>query len=268
MTMYAVNFDERTTRSLDGDDSLRKMEELSIAYSGPLASDVKRRWPEQVRATVSPTPNDGSAAAFAQHSTLWVLDRRSPLYGIWGLYATTQNWVQNAERANVPYSQGYYKRIADELPPASSIRQAIREGAFFSKGFADELARLYPAPAAVDAQVPGGTPAGTPATPQPLKRPTLELTVIDNEIIANKTAMESSATEEHQGTALAGPGAWERFMKEAKPADFGLPKPILAFQEDSGEVTAATEEYESILEAARQNDKGAQEALRYLGLRW
>lgn len=267
MTMYSEQYDERTIQALDLRDDLKRLSALSEAYFGPTAGDAKRRWPEVVYGKVSTNANDPPADALAQHATLWVLDRRSPLYGIWGLNATSRKWVSEAEKAQVPWADGYYRKIADEIPPLKSLKEAMRQGVLWGTGFSDALARLYPDTSAPTpaADTSGG---GEPGKPQPLKRPTLELTVIDNEIIANKTASESSQTEEHAGHALAGPGAWERFMKEAKPADFGLPRPILAFQEDTGEVTAATEEYESILDAARKNDPGAQDALRYLGLRW
>lgn len=269
MTMYSDHYDEGTIRALDLRDDLRRLNALESAYFGPLAGDAKRRWPDVVYGKVSSNPNEPAAAAFAQHATLWVLDRKSPLYGIWGLNATSKQWVQAAERAQVPWADGYYKRIADEIPSAKSIKDAMREGVIFGNGFAAEIQRLYPEAASSQTTSTSDTSSsGDVPKPQPLKRPTLELTVIDNEIIANKTASESAQTEEHEGHALAGPGAWERFMKDAKPADFGLPRPILAFQEDSGEVTAATEEYQSVVEAAQKNDPGAQEALRHLGLRW
>lgn len=201
---------------------------------------------------------DPSAHAISSLRTFWVLNPADSDCGIWGANLVADADVVAAQAGGFPMASGFYRRIGD-IPPPEVMRGKARQYSF-QPGFSEAYDLLYP-----DPEKNKPAPQEAPKL-KPIQRPTLELTVIDNEIIACKTSEDSASDEAHPGVPLAGIGAWEKFMGDKKPRDYGLPKPILAFQEDTGEVTPAHEEYESVKLAAQKGDPGAQEAMKALGL--
>lgn len=235
-----------------------------IAAKGPYGPTAKElQLDPEIRKSLLPNlklseGSDAGAHAIGSLRTFWLLDPADPDNGIWGANLVADQDVRAAQEGGFPMASGFYRRIGD-IPGPEVMRGKARQY-IFQPNFKDEYDRLYPDPEK-------NKPAA-PAAPvlKPIQRPTLELTVIDNEIIACKTSEGSAGDEAHPGVPLAGIGAWEKFMGDKKPRDYGLPKPILAFQEDTGEVTPAHEEYESVKLAAQKGDPGAQEAMKALGL--
>lgn len=204
--------------------------------------------------------NDDHAHAIGSGRTIWILDPEDEDTGIWGINVVSDFDVRSAQQVGAPLWTGFFYKIGKiPTPEAMKKRYGDRD---YPPGFRAKFEQYYPP---TDKAKEEGE-AQPPPVIQPIERPTYEMTVIDNDIIVAKTAEESAADESHRGVPLAGIGAWKKFMGKKTPKDFGLPRAILAFQEDSGEVTPAVDEYESVKLAAQQGDRGAQEAMRYLGL--
>lgn len=227
---------------------------MSILYADPAIRSV------MMPGLTLSEGNDDKASAIGSLNTMWVFDPNDEDFGIWGANVIADADVRNAQKGGFPFVSGFYYRVATKLPPPEVMRdrwatliwgegaKKAYDGFYAKKDGSDDLII------------------------KPVERPTLELTVLEEgegqTIVAAKTAEESIKDEAHPGVALAGPGAWKKFVGDKTPKDFGLPKPILALQEDTGKVTPAVEEYETVREAAKQGDAGAQEALRHLGLSW
>lgn len=208
--------------------------------------------------------------ALGSFRTYWILNPSDPDKGIWAVNVTTPGSVMAKNDAGAPMVDGYYYKIGD-IPPVEVMRSKF-DTMSFRPGFRDDYHRFYPDPLIEAANKSAAEKAAEDKrigeALRPIERETLELSVVDNIIIANKKAVDSAEDEAHPGVSLAGKGAWKRFVGDKKPQDFDLPKPLLAFDPDSGTVGPAREEYESVLEAAQKGDRGAQAALEYLGLRY
>jgi hypothetical protein len=272
MTWITDTMDEQTRRTLDQNQWLRWSDRLiRKAPFGPTATQLSMD--PEIRKYLLPgvrlaEGSDVDAYAFGSQRTFWVLDPQDPDAGIWGLNAVARADLVAQAAAGAPMASGYFMRIG-KVPPPEVMKRKMDELSFMP-GFAAQYWQIYPDPdkVAADAAKAAAAKKAEEETPKPYVRPTLELTVVDNTIIANKTAEESRRDEAHPGVPLAGPGVWQKYVGNQSPKEFGLPRPIVAFQEDTGEVTPAVEEFESIKEAAQKGDAGAQQALTYLGLSW
>ena len=230
-----------------------------LAKKGPFGPSARELLNDpQIRKFLLPSlklseGDDAAAIAIGSLGTFWVLDPSDEDVGIWAANLIANEDLRKAQAGGYPMVTGFYARIG-EIPPPDVMRDKFRSLPF-QRQARDAYFAVYPDP---EKNKPAAAP---PPVIKPIQRPTLELTVIDNEIVANKTAEESAEDEAHPGVPLAGLGAWERFLGEKKPKDVGLPRPILAFNEDTGEVTPAVEEYESVRDAAQKGVRGAHEAL-------
>lgn len=141
---------------------------------------------------------------------------------------------------------------------------------------AAELAASNPATAT---QATTGNPKGAPGEPPGIgaatggpmvQRKAVELTVSeDGRTIWTATTPSASAARNegnpHSGQSAINTGAWEDASGGAAPSEYGLPKPILAYQPD-GTVQPASVEYTTVLRAAQMGDQGALQALQSIGV--
>lgn len=120
--------------TIDRNAGLRTSAALSEATKGlygPSPSQLKKALPEVFgRVKISDQPvTDPSAEAFAHGATLWVMDGKSPDYGVWGLNATSRVWVELAANSAIPVVNGWYVKIAD-MPNADQfelIRPLVKD---------------------------------------------------------------------------------------------------------------------------------------------
>lgn len=263
--------DPAVNNYLDGRDDLRRPERLvDIPGSGwgPPAGILKKKFPSVVTGTVG---GDGSAKsasidAFPNASTWWVTDPNHPDYGIWGLNTTHEDWVRMQQRDHAPITYGWYKRIARTLPTYAEV-EAVRASTpdfAFGSGVWESYLDTHPSerPRVVQTQAPKAR----------VFPPAYELSVIQGGtkiFVAKNTDESADPSDEfnpHPGRGIAGAGAWEREIGDKAPSSYGLPRPLVAFNEADGTVGPAKEEFESVRDAARMGDEGARAALDYLGV--
>lgn len=206
----------------------------------------------------------GPQVAMGSFGTYWVLDPANELErGIWAPNVLGEEDIKAAEKVGAPMVRGFYIKVGDLPAPAVMLGMLRNPSSGFQRDALERYKAFYP-----DAVADKSATSGTSTTPDVVVPMTYELSVSDNTIIVAKTEVESKGEDLHPGVALAGRGAWEKYVAGGKqPKDFGLPRRLLAMQED-GKVLPATEEYESIRAAAQQGDSGAQQALQYLKLSW
>lgn len=268
MTWIIPSFTPDYRRPLDNNPNLRWSDLIiTKAAYGPtireLVADPDFR-KYLVQGIVLAEGTQENAHAIGSFRTFWVLENGDEDAGIWAVNVTSNVSMQEQRDAGAPMVTGYYARVG-VIPPPEVMRTKFDKFSF-SKGFRDRYFAIYPDPVKAAEEAKAKEDARIAEALKPIERPAFELTVIDNTIIANRTEEESANDEAHLGASLAGRTAWKRFLGDKPPRQFGLPKPLLAFQADTGKVTPATEEYESVREAAQKGDAGARAALDYLGL--
>lgn len=193
------------------------------------------------------------AHAIGSLNTFWVLDKKSPLVGIWGPNIVADHDVREAQRLGFPAVTGFFTKVG-QIPDTESFSKR-KTSLTMQDGFWDAWEAAYFKSAQLqDVKIKGRT---------------RELSVEGGgvSIWFAKTDAESEAEDgPHPGVSLVKDGLWEQVTNDKQPSSFGIPGRLLAYDEDTGEIVVATEEYASILAAAQKGDAGAIAALKGVGL--
>ena len=234
MVAWAENFDDATQNNLNQRSDLRPNVDFEGRGAwGPLAKDAKKAFPDilgDVVLTEKPwEPSARTAGAIAQNATIWVPDPKDPLFGIWGLAATSAHYVRSAVENKAPLVFGWYARLANRLP---TYKEMVESGLVWQRGFLETYLEKHPNEDPNRKKKAAPSFAGTTyeivgtlnGAPVPLTEIIRQVPGTEDYEMTDGADL-AVTDDENDGFGLAGtPGAWPRLYPGSMPTQFGQDK--------------------------------------------